>query len=101
MQTKTIGAFEARRQFGKLLSAAGFSGTSIVVEKNGQRIAAIVPVKVLDDWEKERQAFFDEMRRMAETANLPEDEAIRLANQAVAEVRNDKRKERQSASAHS
>ena len=64
MQTKTIGAFEARRQFGKLISAVGYSGTSIVVEKNGQRIAAIVPVKVLDDWEKERQAFFDEMRRV-------------------------------------
>jgi prevent-host-death family protein len=101
MQTKTIGAFEARRQFGKLLSAAGFSGTSIVVEKNGQRIAAIVPVKVLDDWEKERQAFFDEMRRMAETANLPEEEATSLANKAVADVRNEKRTQQQPTPAHS
>jgi len=101
MQTKTIGAFEARRHFGKLLSAVGFSGTSIVVEKNGQRIAAIVPIKVLDDWEKERQEFFDEMRRMAEASNLSEEEATGLANAAVAEVRKEKRARQQPAPAHS
>ncbi len=95
MQIKTVGAFEARRQFGKLISSVGFSGTSVVVEKNGQRIAAIVPIQILDDWEKEQQEFFDDLRQIGEASGLSEGEAMRLANEAVEEVRAEKRKERQ------
>lgn len=95
MQTKTVGAFEARRQFGRLISSVGFSGTSVVVEKNGQRIAAIVPIQVLDDWEKERQEFFDDLRQIGEGSGLSELEAMQLANEIVEEVRAEKRKERQ------
>ncbi len=73
MQTTTIGAFEARRKFGKLLIDAAYKGTSIVVEKNGEEVAAIVPIKVLKEWQRNRQELFDEIRAIQKKVNLSAD----------------------------
>jgi hypothetical protein len=43
MQKVVIGAWEARRTFGKILVTVGFRGNTVVVEKNGERLAANVP----------------------------------------------------------
>jgi prevent-host-death family protein len=87
MQNKTVGAFEARRQFGDLIEAAGYKGQSTVVERNGKPLAAIVPLQVLQDWERRREQFFAQARATAEQSHLTDDEAMELALQAVAEVR--------------
>jgi prevent-host-death family protein len=87
MQKVTIGAWEARRTFGKILDTVGFRGDAVVVEKNGERLAAIVPIQMLDKWEEERTAFFDQMRVVSERADVPYEEAQELAGQAVQAVR--------------
>ena len=84
---KTIAAFEARRQFGKVLNSVATKGDKFVVEKNGEPIAAVVPVHIYEQWKRERKAFFDEMRGLAEHANVPEDKAETLAAEAVAAAR--------------
>ena len=63
----------------------------MVVEKNGERLAAIVPIQMLDKWEEERTAFFDQMRVVSERADVSFEEAQELAADAIQAVRvNDK-----------
>jgi prevent-host-death family protein len=76
-------AFEARRQFGKLLDGVAQNGDQIVVERNGHEVAAVVPVWLYRQLERERQEFFDEMRTVSERANLSEEDAEALAPEAV------------------
>jgi prevent-host-death family protein len=83
MQTTTIGAFEARRNFGKLLNDVGYRRSSIVVEKNGEKLAAIVPIEVLESWKQNRKELFDTIRQMQQEANLSPEEADKLAAEAV------------------
>jgi prevent-host-death family protein len=83
MQTTTMGAFEARRNFGKLLTDVGYKGASIVVEKNGEKLVAIVPIEVLESWKQNRKELFDTMRQMQKEANMSPEEADKLAAEAV------------------
>lgn len=87
MQTKIVKAFDARRNFGRLLTSVGERGNTVVVTKNGERLAAIVPVSMLDQWEKRRVEFFEQMRTISARVNLPEEDAMQLANQAVQAIR--------------
>lgn len=43
---KVVGAYEARRQFGKVLNDVNGNGDRIVVERHGEAIAALVPMSV-------------------------------------------------------
>lgn len=45
--TKIIPAFEARRKFGKLLQGI-LKGDKYVVERNGEKVAAVVPIEVYE-----------------------------------------------------
>ena len=83
---KVIAAFEARRSFGKVLQRV-LQGDKYVVERNGEPVAAVVPIEVYEQWKQSREAFFGKLRAIAEDANLPEDEADRLADEAVEAVR--------------
>jgi hypothetical protein len=48
---------------------------------------AVVPVRILESWERERQALFDTMRAASERANLSEEEAEQLVADAIERVR--------------
>lgn len=84
---KIVPAFEARRQFGKLLQSVIANGDKFVVKKNNEAVAAIVPMRVYNQWKKEREAFFDQMEEIAERANLSPEAAEKLALEAVKAVR--------------
>lgn len=84
---KTVSAFEARRQFGKILQQVIAKGDAYVVEKHGEPVAAVVPLEVYEKWKREREAFFVQVRQMQARANLSPDEADDLAEEAVKAVR--------------
>ena len=84
---KTLSAWEARRQFGKMLREVARDGDAFIVESHGEPVAAVVPLRVLNAWERERQAFFDTLRTVSERVNLTDDEAMRIADEAVQRVR--------------
>ena len=94
MNTQRIGAFAARRNFGEILDHVGHNGKNVIIEKNGKPIVAVVPIKILEAWEKDRIKFFDTMREMAQTANLSEEEGMKLALETVEEVRKEERKKK-------
>jgi len=87
---KTVGAFEARRQFGRILQEVVARGDKYVVERHGEAVAAVVPIDIYLQWKRRREAFFDKMREVAERANVPEDEAEDLVQEAVRQVRHQK-----------
>ena len=84
---RTIAAFEARRQFGKLLQEVLTSGDRFVVKRHGEPVAAVVPIAVYEQWKQARSAFFAKVRAASERANLAPHEAQRVASDAVLAVR--------------
>ena len=84
---RTIGAFDVRRQFGKVLNEVVARGDTYVVARHGEPIAAVVPIAVYEQWKRTREGFFDRLEATAQRANLPDDEALALANDAVTAVR--------------
>ena len=87
---KTIRAFEARRNFGRILQDVVACGDKVIVERHGQPVAVVVPVEVYKQWQQKRQEFFDTMRIAAERANMSPEEADELAAEAVRWARSNK-----------
>ncbi len=84
---KTIGAFEARRQFGQILKGVSGKGESYVVEYHGEPVAAVVPLVMYEKWKEQRERFFDQMEAAARRANLSPEEADRVVEDAIQAVR--------------
>jgi prevent-host-death family protein len=84
---KSIGAFEARRSFGRILQDVAAKGDKVVVERHGQPIAAVVPIHVYEQWKRRREAFFDQMDEIARRVDLDPAEADQLVEEAIRDVR--------------
>lgn len=84
--TKIIAAFEARRKFGKLLQGI-LRGDKFVVERNGEQVAAVVPIEVYEQWRQSRNALFEKIRAASKLTNLSEQEADKLADKSVRAIR--------------
>lgn len=85
---KIVGAFEIRRNLGKVLQDIAARGDRYIVERHGEPIAAVVPVEVYEQWKRSRNRFFEQLRRAQENANLSPEEAEALADEAVQSIRN-------------
>jgi prevent-host-death family protein len=83
---KIIGAFEVRRKFGELLDEVT-KGDKVVVERHGKPVAAVVPIELYEQWKRQRQQFFDQMREVSARVGMDSDEAIQLALEAQQAVR--------------
>ena len=84
---KTIGAFEARRQFGSILQDVTARGDEFVVERHGEPVAALVPIELYERWKRQREEFFAQMHEIAARSNLTPEEADALATEAVQAAR--------------
>lgn len=88
---KVVAAFDARRQFGRLLGDVIGKHDMFVVERHGQPVAAVVPIEVYEQWKRQREAFFQQWEGIARRVDLPEDEAMQVAGEAVRAVRDAQR----------
>jgi prevent-host-death family protein len=84
---KTIPAFTARRQFGRILHDVEMKGAPVVVERHGEPVAAVVPMRIYEQWKRRHEALFAKLRLGADRANLSEKEANALAAKAIRRVR--------------
>ena len=89
---RTMKAFDARRQFGKVLNEVAGHGDSYVIERHGEPVAAVVPFRLYQQWKRERDAFFERLAKTAERVNLDEDEAMAEALAAQQAVRAERRR---------
>jgi prevent-host-death family protein len=79
-----ISAFEARRNFGRVLREVADKGNAYVVDRHGEAVAAVVPVRVYEQWKRERDRFFEVMEAAAKRANMNEEDAMALALEEIA-----------------
>ena len=84
---KTVSSQEAPSRFGDLLQEVSDKGDRYVVEQDGVPLAAVVPFALYAQWKRRREGFFRQMRDAGDRANLGEDEAIRLTDEAKRAVR--------------
>jgi len=50
---KKINAMEARRNFGQNLEHVFYNGDQFIIERAGKPMAALVPVSLLEQWQKQ------------------------------------------------
>ncbi|CAN5268133.1 MAG: type II toxin-antitoxin system Phd/YefM family antitoxin [Chloroflexia bacterium] len=94
---KTIAAFDARRQFGKVLRDVETRGDSFVVERHGEPVAAVVPLHVYENAKRKRERLFELIKEAQENSqrhspDMTEEEAMELALEAVTWARAERRK---------
>jgi len=49
---KTINAMKARQTFGQILEEVYYKGEQFVIERAGRPMAAVVPLSLLEEWQK-------------------------------------------------
>jgi prevent-host-death family protein len=84
---KRLSAWETRRQFGKVLREVARDGDAVIVESHGEPVVAVVPFERYQQWQQERQAFFNDARATAARVNLSPEEADKIIDEAIAAVR--------------
>ena len=73
--------------FDKVLDDVATTGDRYIVERDGEAIAAVVPMHVYAAWTRDREAFFDRLEATARRVNMDEDDAMALALEAQRAVR--------------
>jgi antitoxin (DNA-binding transcriptional repressor) of toxin-antitoxin stability system len=48
----------ARKKLGEVLEQVFYRGDQFVIERDGKAMAAVVPLKILEDYERSRERFF-------------------------------------------
>jgi prevent-host-death family protein len=84
---RTIDAGDAVRQMDDLLADVVTRGDRLIVERQGTRVAAVIPIALYDEWMGPRKETARLLREMAEQADMTEDDAMELAIEAVRAVR--------------
>lgn len=86
---RTVQTVEARARLGQLVDQARYRGDSVIIEKNGQPAAALVPLELLYKHQRTKRDAAKAFRDFAEDAStgLSEDEIARLIDREVATVR--------------
>lgn len=84
---KTVGAFEIRRNLGRVLQDIAARGDKYIVERQGEAVAVVVPVAVYEQWKQSRNRLFEQLRRAQTHADLSPEEADALAQEAVQAAR--------------
>ena len=85
---RELSVTKAREQFAELVDQVQYKGDSVIINRSGKPVAVLVSVDIYEQWRQERRDFFSHIRQMQSSAGLEPDEADRLANEAVAEIRN-------------
>lgn len=85
---KLVDIDDIRNQIERVLEDVTVRGDHVIVEDHGEAVAVMIPVDLYKkQMSRSRDAFFEDLRAMAETANLTEAEAKELADEAVRFVR--------------
>lgn len=84
---RTVAAFDARRQFGRLLQQVMIGRDSIIIEWHNQPAAVLVPMEMFARWQSQQEEALGLLKKAAAEAQMDEAEAQALAEEAVAWAR--------------
>ena len=88
---RKLGITQAREEFSTVIEQVQYQGDSYIISRHGKPAAAVVSIEVYQNWLRQREEFFDLVRRVQQEATLAPEEAERLAAEAVAAVRAQRR----------
>jgi prevent-host-death family protein len=85
LMEKTLGAFEARRNLGKLIEEAFYRKDAFIIERSGRRMAVLVSIDEYEKWRSlKKERFFSTLEKVWErTKDLPEAEAEKDIQKAM------------------
>ncbi len=97
---KTIGAFEARRSFGKLIEEAYYKKDSFIIERSGRPMAVIVSIEDYQKWQRfaKEQVFGMIEGVHKRTSKIPAAELERDVTESLKQLRQADRTGKQSRS---
>jgi antitoxin (DNA-binding transcriptional repressor) of toxin-antitoxin stability system len=84
---KTISARHVQRCWNRLLHNVLTKGTTYIVTRKGEPVAAVVPLTVYSEWKQGRANLFDTIMEAQQRADLTAQDAHTLAQEAVQVVR--------------
>jgi len=84
---KVLGVTEARKELSNIVEQVQYQGDTYLISRYGKPAAAVVPVEVYENWQRQRAEFFDLIRDMQQEADLSPEEANRIAADAAAAIR--------------
>ena len=83
-----VGSREARNNFSTLIGQVHYGGQTVIVEKSGKPMAAMIPIDLFDKIIREREARFQVLDRIQQRApNTTEDELLRDVDEAIVAAR--------------
>jgi prevent-host-death family protein len=84
----TIGAREARAQFSDLLGRVHYRGETVIVERSGKPMVAVIPIDLYKQFIADREARFEVIDRIHNRLpDRPEAEVEQDIAEAIAAVR--------------
>ncbi|MBL7063727.1 MAG: type II toxin-antitoxin system Phd/YefM family antitoxin [Anaerolineae bacterium] len=63
---RILGITRAREEFSNIIEQVQYQGDSYIISRHGKPAAAVVPIEVYENWKRQREAFFDAIRRIQE-----------------------------------
>jgi len=84
---RELGITKAREEFSSIVEKVQYQGDMFIINRHGKPAAAVVPVKLYEEWKRQRRELFDTIRGIQE-ANKEADpdqvmEDVLQAQQAV------------------
>jgi len=85
---KKVNALKARQNLGQVLEEVYYKGDRYVIERAGKPMAAVVPLKVLEDYEESKERLFGLIKKAQKRSKGVKPEVIeREVAEAVRSVR--------------
>lgn len=78
-----ISAWQARRQFGKVLNDVTRNHSSVIVESHGEEVAVVIPIDDYRNWCEQRESWYRKFREISERVNMSEEEGEALGIEAM------------------
>ena len=88
---KTVNTVQMGDEFNRIVQDVIATGDRVIVEQDGKAVVVVAPIEWYAQWLRSREAFFTRMHDVAARANMDPDEADALVEEAVREVRAQKR----------
>ena len=63
---RILGLAKARENFSEIVEQVQYQGESYVISRHGKPAAAVVPVEVYENWKRQRNTFFETIRKLQE-----------------------------------
>ncbi len=61
---KQVGIAQARQKFGSIVESVQYDGETFVISRNGKPVAAVVPVRIFEQYQREREELFSLIDRV-------------------------------------